>query len=122
MANVVGLVAALPGGCVGIWAQGRVGPVELVDFRCRAPGLVLVAGLGEQVVAGVFDAMGQIEAGRVFGDEGPMPWALTAGDLAAGGVEGEDGGAEVADGPGTLGLEQAQQMLKVCRGVCGAGG
>ncbi len=67
------------GGRVGVWPQGRVGPVQLVDLRRRAPGEVLLAGLGEQVVAGVFDAVGEVEAGRVFGDQGPMPWPLRAG-------------------------------------------
>ena len=84
---------------VGVWPQGRVGPVQLVDFRGRAPGQVLLAGLGEKVVAGVFEAVGEVEAGRAFGDQGPMPGALALGDLAPRGVEGEGGGAEVAEPP-----------------------
>ena len=101
------------GGRVGLWPQGRVGPVQLVDLRGRAPGEVLLAGLGEQVVAGVFEAVGEVEAGRVFGDQGPMPGPLPLGDLAPRGVEGEDGGAEVADRPGPLGLDQPQQVQEV---------
>ena len=58
--------------------QGRVGPVQLADLGGRAPGEVLLAGLGEQVVAGVVDAVGEVEAGRVFGDQGPVPRPLTA--------------------------------------------
>ena len=107
---------------VGFWSQGRVGPVQLVDLRGRAPGDVLVAGLGEQGIAGVLDAVGEVEAGRAFGDQRPMPGPLTPGGLAAGGVEGQDGGAEVADRPGPFGLEQPQQMPEVVRRVRGPGG
>ncbi|GAB3828708.1 hypothetical protein GCM10027610_014090 [Dactylosporangium cerinum] len=51
-----------------------------------------------------------------------MPWTLTLGDLAPRVVEGEDGGAEVADGPGPLRLEQPQQVQEIVRrirGPCG---
>ena len=53
-----------------------VGPVELVDLRGRAPGEVLLAGLGEQLVAGVVEAVGEVEAGRALGDQGPVPGPL----------------------------------------------
>ena len=66
------------GGRVGSWPQGRVGPVQLGDLRGRAPGEVVLAGLGEQVVAGVVDAVGEVEAGRAFGDQRPMPRPLAA--------------------------------------------
>ena len=51
-----------------------------------------------------------------------VPRAPAAGDLAPGGVEGQGGGAEVADRPGPLGLEQPQQVQEVVRRVRGAGG
>jgi hypothetical protein len=70
----------------------------------------------------VFDAVGEIEAGGAFGDQGPMPRALALGDLAPCGVEGEDGGAEVANRPRPLGLDQPQQVQEVCRRVRCAGG
>jgi hypothetical protein len=70
----------------------------------------------------VFHAVGEIEAGRAFGDQRPVPRALTLGDLAPSGVEGEDGGAEVTDRPSPLGLEQPQQVQEVLRGVRGARG
>jgi len=38
--------------------------------------------------------MGEIEAGRVFGDQGPVPGALAQSGLAPGGVEGQGGGTE----------------------------
>ena len=79
-----GLAAAVPGGRVGLRPQGRVGPVQLGDLRGRAPGEVLLAGLGEQVVAGVVDAVGEVEAGRAFGDQGPVPRAAGAGRPRAG--------------------------------------
>ena len=37
--------------------------------------------------AGLVDAVGQVEAGRAFGDQRPVPRPLTARHLAAGGVE-----------------------------------
>ena len=54
MGVIVGLVAALLGCRVWLGSQGRVGPGQLVGLRGRAPGQVLVTGLGKQVVAGVF--------------------------------------------------------------------
>ena len=74
--KITGLVAAVCGGRVGWWPQGRVGPVQLGDLRGRAPGEVLLAGLGEQVVAGVLEAVGEVEAGRALGDQRPVPWPL----------------------------------------------
>ena len=41
--------------------------------RSRPRRRTASAGLGEQVVAGVFDAVGEVEAGRAFGDQGPVP-------------------------------------------------
>ena len=120
--KITGLVGAVAGGRVGWWPQGRVGPVQLGDFRGRAPGEVLLAGLGEQVVAGVLEAVGEIEAGRAFGDQRPVPRPLPLGDLAPGGVEGQGGGAEVPGRPGPLGLEQPQQVQEVVRRVRGACG
>ena len=99
-----------------------MGPVQLGDLGGRSPGGVVLAGVGEQVVAGVLEAVGQVEAGRPLGDECPVPRAQSAGGLAAGGVEGEGGGPEVADRPGPLGLEQPQQMREVVRLVSGTGG
>ena len=64
--------------------------------------------------AGVVDAVGEVEAGRTFGDQGPVPRPLASGDLATRGVEGEDGGAEVADRPGPLGLEPAAAGAGSC--------
>ena len=63
---------------VRVWRQARVGPVQLGDFGRRAPGGILLPRLGQQLVAVVVDAVGQIEAGRAFGDQGPVPraWAL----------------------------------------------
>ena len=86
-----------------------------------APGEVGLAGLGEQLVTGVFEAVGQVEAGRAFGDQGavPRPWA--AGDLASGSVEGQLGGPDITDRPGPLGLQPPQQVPKVVRGVRGTG-
>ena len=103
------------GGRVGRWPPDRVGPVQLGDFGGRAPGQVLLARLGEQVVAGVFQAAGEVEAGRVLGDQGPVPGPLPLGGLVPGGVEGQGGGAEVAGRPGPLGLDQPQQVQEVVR-------
>ena len=64
----------------------------------------------------------EVEAGRSFGDQRPMPGPLTPGGLAQRGVEGQGGGPEVADRPGPLGLEQPQQVQEVARRVRGAGG
>ena len=121
MRNIIVLVA-VPGGRIRLRPQRRVGPVQLAGFRRRAPREVVLAGLGEKVVAGVLDAVGEKEPGRAFGDQGPVPRALTRGDLAPRRVEGKDGGAEVAGRPGPLGLEQPQQVQEVRRRVRGACG
>jgi hypothetical protein len=47
MEHIRGLVAAEPGRPTGSWSHGAVGPVQLGDFRDRAPRGVLLAGLGE---------------------------------------------------------------------------
>src|SRR4051812_16418988 len=64
-----------------LWLQGRVGPVQLGGLRSRAPRGVLLAGLVEQVVADVFEAMGEVEASRAFGDQtrchGRCRWAAS---------------------------------------------
>ena len=70
--------------------------VEARPVPVPAPGEVLLAGLGEQVVAGVFQAAGEVEPGRVLGDQGPVPGPLPLGGLVPGGVESQGGGAEVA--------------------------
>ena len=46
-------VARRGGGRAGRWPD-RVGPVQLGDFGGRTPGQVLLAGLGDQVIASVF--------------------------------------------------------------------
>ena len=74
MPAVPRLVAALPGRGVGEWSQGGVRPIQLADFRGRAPCEVPPACFGEKVVAAVFQAVGEVEAGRTFGDEGSVPW------------------------------------------------
>ena len=102
-----------------MWPQGGVGPVELVDFGARTPRGVVLAGLGEQLAAGVFQAAGEVEAGRAFGDQRPVPGPCAAGDLAAGSVERQLGGPEIPHRPGPLGLEQPQQMHEVVRRVHG---
>jgi len=71
----------------------------LIDFRGRAPGQVILAGLGEQVIAGVFEAVGEIEARCVFGDQCTVPGALPLAGFAPRRVEGEGGRLEIADGP-----------------------
>ena len=70
--------AALRGRRVLVWREARVGPVQLGDFGRRAPRGILLPRLGQQLVAVMFQAVGQIEAGRAFGDQGPVPraWAL----------------------------------------------
>ena len=100
---------------VGVPSQGRVGPVDLGGLGGRAPGEVVVAGVGEKVVADVLDAVREEETGRAFGDQRPMPRPLTPGHLAPCGVEGDHGGAEVAGRPGPLGLDQPQQVEEVVR-------
>src|SRR5689334_16407028 len=100
MRQISGLARALPGGRIGWRPQDRVGPVQLAGFRRRAPQQVLLAGFGEKTVARVFGAVREVAAGRVFGDQGPVPRALMFGDLASGGVERENGGSEVAGNPG----------------------
>ena len=102
--------------------HARVGPVQLGDLGRRAPGEVLLAGLGEQLVAGVVEAVREVEAGRAFGDQGLMPRPLPLGDLAPGGIEGGGGGAEVADRPRPLRLQQPQQVQEIVRRVRRAGG
>ena len=92
------------------------------DLGGGAPGGVGLAGLGEQLVAGVVLAVGQVEAGRVFEGQRPVPGPLPPADRAQGGVEGQDGGGEVAHGPGPFGLQQPHQMLEVGRSVRGARG
>ena len=116
----IGGSAAAPVLRVGARSQGRVGPVELGDLRGRAPGGVVLAGLGEQGVAGVVEAVAEVEAGRAFGDQRPVPRPSAAGDLVPGGVEGEGGGAEVADRPGPLGLEQPHAGAGSCSGASAA--
>ena len=74
----------LVSGCL----QGRVGPVEVVDLGGGAPGVVFVAGLGEEGVAGVFHAVGEVERGGAFQDQGAVPGALAGGGFALGGVVG----------------------------------
>ena len=101
------------------WSQAGKGPVQLGDLRARAPGGVPFAGLGEQLVAGLVEAVGEVEAGGAFGGERPVPGPLATGDLATGGVEGQDAGAEVADRPGPLGLEQPHEVQEVLRCVRG---
>jgi hypothetical protein len=108
MGKIAGQDGALPCGRVGARPQGRVGPVQLADLGGRNPCEVVPAGSGEQFVAGAFHAVGEKEACRAFGDHGPMPRALPPVGLAPGGVEREHGAAEVADGPGPLGLDQPQ--------------
>ena len=98
--------AALRGGRVGVPSQGRVGPVELVDLGGGTPCEVVVAGVCEQVVSDVLDAVGEEEPARAFGDQRPMPGPLTPGHLAPRGVERDHGGAEVTGRPGPLGLDQ----------------
>ena len=73
-------------------------------------------------MAGVFQAAGEVEAGRVLGDQGPVPGPLPLGGLVPGGVEGEGGGAEVAGRPGPLGLDEPQQVQEVAGRVRGAFG
>ena len=82
--------------------------------RWRSPGVLRQGGR-----AGVVGAVGQVEAGRVFGDQGPLPGPLAAGGLASGGVEGQRGGAEVPGRPGPLGLGQPHQVQEVVRRVRG---
>ena len=118
--NVGGLVDA--DGRVGGWSQGGIGPVELVHLRRRPPGGVFAAGLGQQLEAGVIEAASEEEAGRPLGDQGPMPGPGTTGGLAARGIETQRGGAEIAERPGPLGLEQPQQVQEVVRRVRSAGG
>ena len=122
MRKISGLAGAVRGDRVGSGSQRGKRPVQLGGFGRRAPGEVLVAGLDEQVIADVFDAASQVEAGRAFGDQGPVPWPLQPGGLAPRGVEGQLGGAEVADRPGPLGLDQPQQVREVARRVRGAFG
>ena len=54
----------------------------------------------------MLEAVGEVEAGGAFGDQGPVPGAPAVGGLAQGGVEGEGGGVELADGPRLLCLQQ----------------
>ncbi len=120
-AEITGLRTTRPADRVAP-GQGRVGPVQLVDLGGGTPGEVLLARFGEQVIPGLFDAVGEVEPGGAFGDQRPMPAARNPGRLAPGGVEGEDTAAEVCDGPGPLGLDQPQQMQEVRRRVGGPSG
>ena len=79
-----------------------------------------MAGLGEKFEAGVLQAPCQGEAGCALGDQGPMPRALPAGDLISRRVEGQRGRAQVAGGPGPLGLQQPQQVQEIHGRVFGA--
>ena len=80
--------AAVADGHVGRCLQGRVGPVQLADLSRSAPGEVLLAGLGDKLVADMFQTVGEVEPGRVFGDQGPVPGPLPLGGLVPGGVIG----------------------------------
>ena len=73
-------------------------------------------------MAGVFQAAGEIEPGRVLGDQGPVPRPLPLGGLVPGGVEGQGGGAEIPGRPRPLGLDQPQQVQEVAGRVRGAFG
>ena len=112
-----GWSGAGPGRRIGSGPQGRVRPVELVDLRRRPPRQVLPARLREQLKPGLVDALCQIEPGRAFGDQRPMPRPLAAGHLAPRAVERKDGGAEVAYHPGPFGVEQPDQVPEVARRV-----
>ena len=114
LGKIAGLLAG-GGGRVGRWPPDRVGPVQLGDLGGRTPGEVLLARLGEQVVAGVFQAAGEIEPGRVLGDQGPVPRPLPLGGLVPGGVEGQGGGAEIPGRPRPLGLDAAAASAGSCR-------
>ena len=70
----------------------------------------------------MFQAAGEVEPGRVLGDQRPVPGPLPLGGLVPGGVEGQGGGPEVAERPGPLGLEQPQQVQEVAGRVRGASG
>jgi hypothetical protein len=104
------LTAAMADRRLVLCPQGRVGPVQLSGLRCRAPCGVLLAGLGEHVIADMVEAVGEVEASRAFGDQSPVPRPLPLGGFAPGGVKGQGGGAEVADGPRPLGLGQPRQV------------
>ena len=71
-------------------------------------------------MADVLEAAAEKEAGRAFGDQGPVPRSPAASGLAKSGVEGLGGGAEIADRPGTLGFGQPQQVQEIIRRVRGA--
>jgi hypothetical protein len=58
--TVGGLVDA--GGRVGGCSQGVIGPVQLVHLRRRPPGQVVLAGLGQQLDAGVIEATSKEKA------------------------------------------------------------
>ena len=120
LGKIAGLLAG-DGGRVGRWLD-RVGPVQLGDLGGRAPGQVLLARFGDQVMAGVVQAVGEVEPGRVLGDQGPVPRPLALSGLVPGGVEGQGGGAEIAGRPRPLGLQQPQQVQEVAGRVRGAGG
>ena len=98
-----------------------MGPVELAYLCRRAPSQVLSARFREQVVTGLFQAVGEVEQGGVLGNQGPVPWSLAPGRLTPGGVEGWSGGAEVARRPRPLGLKQPQQVQEVVGRVGGPG-
>ncbi|HEX8928992.1 MAG TPA: hypothetical protein VGA45_08780, partial [Actinomycetota bacterium] len=60
-----------------------------MGFRDGTPGEVLLTGQGEEFIALVLEAMGQVEAARTLHDQCPVPRALPPGDLPPRGVEGE---------------------------------
>ena len=101
------MVAAETGTAGDAWSQAGVGPVQLGDLCGRPPRGVDPTGLDEQVEADLVDTVRKEETGRALGDQRLVPWPQATGDLAPGDVEGEDGGAEVADRPGPLRLEPA---------------
>ena len=120
--KISGLAATVPGVRTRWRAQGRVGPVQLGGLGDRAPRQVLLAGLGEQAVADMVEAVFEVEASGVFGYQGLVPGPLPPGGLAERGVEGQGGGTEVPGRPGPLGLGQPQQVQEVVRRVRGADG
>ena len=115
------VLANLADGGVGRRTETRVGPFHLFGFCGGAPGKVLLTGPGEEFIAGVLEAVSQVEMARAFGDQRAVPRALPPLDLAAGGVERESRGTKVAHRPRLLGLHEPQQVQEVVRRVRGAG-
>ena len=102
--------------------QEGVPELELAHLGAGPPGGVELAGPDHEAAPQVSQAVFQVEQGGPLGDQGALPGALQPRRLIQGGVELFQGGAELPQRPGALGIGPLREVQKVVGGVGGAPG